>query len=138
MKKTIMMIMMVLIAVSMINIANAEGVNPSGLDKTTSSYGYALNKVMVVPYGNRVDAHVVLRNTGQKEQTVNSRVYLVNMNGETVEKAVESSTKLGMRQVQRSMVSLNKPSKGNYILVVETDNGKMNGHSKRAVSVVVR
>ena len=105
--------------------------------KNEGEYRYDLNKVMVVNYPARVDAHVVLRNLG-KESNVDVKVYLLDGKGNVVSRAVDSDVRLSLKEVHREIFTLEKPGKGVYTLIVEADNNRMNGYNKKAVRVNVQ
>lgn len=100
--------------------------------------GYAVNKVNVIPYENRVDAHVTLRNTGDKQETIAVRAYLIDSNGRVVSRSSDGNVRLALRQVHRALLSLDKPEAGKYVLVVEADNNKQNGYTRRYMDVEIK
>ena len=111
-----------------------EKISPS--HKEVSKYD--VNKIQVIPYGNRVDAHITLRNLGDKKETVYLRAYLIDGSGRIVSRTSDSDVRLALREVHRSLLSLNRPEPGKYILVVEADNNKQNGYVRRYMDVEVK
>jgi len=99
---------------------------------------YDLNKLYVVRGKNRVDAHVTLRNLGDRDAAVKMRVYLLDNQGRIAARAFDNHVKLDVREVHREIFTLEKPAAGRYVLIVEADNGKTNGYFRRAREVVLQ
>lgn len=99
---------------------------------------YEINKLYALALGNRVDAHVTLRNLGDKNTAVKMKVYLLDSQGKAVARAADNSVKLDVREVRREIFTMEKPVAGKYILIVEVDNGKTNGYVRRAREVAIK
>ena len=103
-----------------------------------SGYGYAMNKVRVIPYTNRVDVHISLRNTGENIENIDLKAYLIDKYGRVAGRPANSDVRLSTREVRREVLSLDKPEAGKYILIVEGNDDRINGVMRKALKVNVR
>src|SRR3989344_7520555 len=74
-----------------------------------SGYVYAMNKVRVIPYTNRVDVHISLRNTGENIENIDLKAYLIDKYGRVAGRPANSDVRLSTREVRREVLSLDKP-----------------------------
>ena len=103
-----------------------------------SGYGYAMNKVRVIPYTNRVDVHISLRNTGENIENIDLKAYLIDKYGRVAGRPANSDVRLSTREIRREVLSLDKPEAGKYILIVEGNDDRINGVMRKALKVNVR
>ena len=103
-----------------------------------SGYGYAMNKVRVIPYTNRVDVHISLRNTGENIENIDLKAYLIDKYGRVAGRPANSDVRLSTREIRREVLSLDKPEAGKYILIVEGNDDRVNGVVRKALKVNVR
>ena len=103
-----------------------------------SGYGYAMNKVRVIPYTNRVDVHISLRNTGENIENIDLKAYLIDKYGRVAGRPANSDVRLSTREIRREVLSLDKPEAGKYILIVEGNDDRINGVTRKALKVNVK
>ena len=104
--------------------------------KKLGAYFYNLNKVRIYSYKNRLDAHVTLRNMAKKITNLDVNVMLVNRaTGNVIRDS--GNVRLDLKEVRRETFSFEMPEKGEYLIIVEADDGKINGFTREVRKIKV-